>query len=276
MSILADEMICPLPQVELIETDGEPLESDWHRLEMNLLIEVVTVHMGETTDFFVGGNMFIYFNEQQARDRDFRGPDFFFVRGVPLNPPRPYWAVWKERGKYPDLIIELSSPSTIKEDLTTKKDIYEKTFHTHEYICFNPFSGRLDAWRLIHHRFEPIVPDERGWLWCEELGLWLGPWRGKFQGKEDTYLRFYDKQGNLVPTIGEAEQAKASAEQAKASAAQQQAKAAQQQAEAAQQQAEAAQQQAEAARLQAATERKRAEAAEGELARLRAQSQKAN
>jgi Uma2 family endonuclease len=260
MPTVVDETIFPLPQVELIESDGEPLESDWHRLEMNLLIEVVTVHMGDTTDFFVGGNMFIYFNEQQARDRDFRGPDFFFVRGVPLNPPRPYWAVWKESGKYPDMIIELSSPTTIKEDLGIKKETYEKVFHTHEYICYNPFSGRLDAWRLTDHRFEPIVPDKRGWLWCKELNLWLGPWKGKFQGKEDTYLRFYNTEGNLVPTIGEAAQAKAVT--------------AEQQAEAAKQQMELAKQQAEAAKQRADAERLRAEAAEAELARLRAQSDK--
>jgi hypothetical protein len=26
--------------------------------------------------------------------------------------------------------------------------------------------------------YQPINPDERGWLWCESLGLWLGPWAG--------------------------------------------------------------------------------------------------
>src|SRR3954451_8053399 len=90
----ADERPVPLPQVELIETDGEPLESDWHRIEINLLAELVYVHFAGRDDFFAGGNMFIYYSEQQARNRDFRGPDFFFVWGASPNPTRPYWAVW--------------------------------------------------------------------------------------------------------------------------------------------------------------------------------------
>src|SRR5437016_3924489 len=80
-----DPTICPVPKVELLETDGEPLESDWHRLEMNLLIDVVTVRQGDRQDYFVGGNMFIYFDEEQARHRNYRGPDFFFVNGGTNN-----------------------------------------------------------------------------------------------------------------------------------------------------------------------------------------------
>jgi Uma2 family endonuclease len=250
MATVVDETICPIPRVQLIETDGEPLESDWHRLAMNLLIDVVAFFQRPRTDYFVGGNMFIYFNLEQARNRDFRGPDFFFVKGVPLHLPRLYWAVWMEQGKYPDLIIELSSPGTIQEDLTTKKDFYETVFHTHEYFCFDPDKGMLQGWRLVDHRFEPMTPNEYGWLWCKELGLWLGTWKGKYQDKENVYLRFYDVQGNLVPTSAEG---------------------ALQEALAARNQAEAAKQQAETAKQQAQTDRTRAEAAEAKLARFKAQ-----
>ena len=79
MTKVLDPTVVPLPQVELIETDGEPLESDWHRLAMNLLIDVVTFMLQGQSDYFVGGNMFIYFDEERARNRDFRGPDFFFI-----------------------------------------------------------------------------------------------------------------------------------------------------------------------------------------------------
>ena len=58
-----------LPQVDLIETDGEPLESDWHRIAMNILIDSVKYHLRHRQDFYVGGNMFMYFSEEQARNR---------------------------------------------------------------------------------------------------------------------------------------------------------------------------------------------------------------
>lgn len=241
LQIEVDEV--PQPPSDLIESDGVPLESDWHRLAMNLLIEIVTYHLRDRDGYFVGGNMFIYFNRQQARNLDYRGPDFFFVWDRPLNPPRPYWAVWDEDGRYPNVIIELSSPRTIKEDRTTKKTIYERTFRTPEYYMYDPAERQLDGWRLVNDRYQPIQPNERGWLWCEQLGLWLGLTDSSYLAKEALYLRFYNEAGELVPTLGEATK----------------------------QRAEEAELTARAAQQRADAERQRAEAAEAELAKLKAQ-----
>ena len=105
-----------LPRVDLIETDGEPLESDWHRAAIALLIEIVSWLFRERSDYYVGGNMFIYYSEEQARTRKYRGPDFFYVDGVKRLPQRPYWVVWREGGRYPDVIIELLSKKTEKTE----------------------------------------------------------------------------------------------------------------------------------------------------------------
>src|SRR5207237_2402806 len=136
----------------VVGTDGQSLESWWHRMAMNLLIEVVTYHLHQRNDFYVGGNMFIYFSTVQARNRDFRGPDFFFVEGVNREPMRPYWAVWLEGGRYPDVIVEILSPRTATEDRTTKKNIYEQVFRTAEYYCYDPETQQLEGWQL--HRSE--------------------------------------------------------------------------------------------------------------------------
>ena len=60
----------PHPPTNLPEEDGVPLESDWHRLAMNLLIELVTLHKLGRENYFVGGNMFIYFSNEQVRNQD--------------------------------------------------------------------------------------------------------------------------------------------------------------------------------------------------------------
>ncbi|MSU77764.1 MAG: hypothetical protein EXS16_06680 [Gemmataceae bacterium] len=70
------------PDELLISEDGENLESDWHRIELNLLIELTDQWITGRDDYFVGGNMFIYFDEEHARNRNFRGPDYFFVWGA--------------------------------------------------------------------------------------------------------------------------------------------------------------------------------------------------
>ena len=206
------ETSVPLPAVQLLESDGIPLETHWHVLQIGLLIDVVTYHLSGRDDYYAGGNMFLYYSAEQARNRDYRGPDFFYVNGANRLPIRPYWAVWEEGGRYPDAIVELLSPTTAKEDRTTKKALYERVFRTREYVCYDPLTQRLEGWRIgPHGRYRPIKANAKGWLWIEELDLWLGTWRGKYQEYDQVWLRFYDKDGRLVPTGKEAEARRAAA-----------------------------------------------------------------
>ena len=190
-------------ELELMEEDGIPLETQWHRIQMNMLIDLVFFWWKDRDNFFVGGNMFIYFNYEQAKNRDYRGPDVFVVDNVDGKKNRPYWAVWEEKDRYPDIIIELASPSTISIDLGFKKNIYEKIFKTKEYYCYNPDKQELLGWKLVEGRYEALKPNEEGWLYSEKLGVWLGKWEGKRQRVEAVWLRFFTKNKELVPTSEE-------------------------------------------------------------------------
>ena len=105
MSIEIEPQVA-LPNVSLVETDGVPLESHWHVLQIGLLIELLAYWFRDRNDYYASGNMFIYFSEEQARNREYRGPDFFYVDGASRLPLRPYWAVWQEGGRYPDVITQ--------------------------------------------------------------------------------------------------------------------------------------------------------------------------
>jgi Uma2 family endonuclease len=202
------EMLFPevdLPAIELPAEDGVPLESNWHRIQMNLLIDSTHYHWRDRRDYFAGGNMFIYFSSEQVRNRDYRGPDFFVVKGVAGEHDRDSWIVWEEKGRYPNLVIELASPSTIDIDLGSKKELYEQTFHTPEYYVFNPDGSQLFGWRLTASRYVELEPNNQGWLWSEEMGLWLGAWQGEVQRVAATWLRFYTNDGLPVSTLAEAE-----------------------------------------------------------------------
>ncbi len=194
---------------ELVDTDGEPMESPWHRAEIGLLIETIVWHWRGRTDYFVGGNMFIYFSLSYARQKKYKGPDFFLAKGVDGTRDRRYWWVFEEDGKYPDAIVELLSPTTAHDDLTTKKKLYEKTFKTHEYFCYDPETKKLQGWRLIDDRYQPIRTNDKGWLWCEELELFLGTWDGVYLEKRDTWLRFFDEKGTVVLVKAESEEQRA-------------------------------------------------------------------
>ncbi len=227
----------PEPPTDLIFDDGVPLESNRHRIAMNALIRSMLVAYADRNDYFAGGNMFVYYSRDQKMNRDFRGSDFFVALNVDGNRERQGWVVWEEGGHYPDVIVEFLSPTTEVQDRGVKKDLYERTFKLPNYFIYDPFKpDSLQGWQLdVNRGYQPLTPNERGWLWCEVLGLWLGTWEGVIDREPSVgschWLRFYDPQGNLVPLPEEV--------------AQQQAETAQQQAEAAQQQAELERQRAE-------------------------------
>ena len=64
------------PPTDLIFDDGEPLESNRHRVSINLLCDSLLEVYRDRTDFFTGGNMFIYFSREQVKNKDFKGPNY--------------------------------------------------------------------------------------------------------------------------------------------------------------------------------------------------------
>ena len=102
-----EQVLAELQQIMLPETDGVPLDSPWHRDNINLLADSLKHHWRHRQDFFVGGNMAVYFSLKQARNRDFLGPDVFVVNGrVDLQTPRDVWAIWQENNRGLDVAIE--------------------------------------------------------------------------------------------------------------------------------------------------------------------------
>jgi Uma2 family endonuclease len=69
MSQPAIAALAPLP-FELVENDEEPLESDWHVQQLPLLRQVIRRAMAERgrTDFYIGTNLFVYYSVDQARE----------------------------------------------------------------------------------------------------------------------------------------------------------------------------------------------------------------
>ncbi|MEM9004253.1 MAG: Uma2 family endonuclease, partial [Cyanobacteria bacterium P01_F01_bin.86] len=218
-------------------SDEPPLESDFHRDQIDLLIQLLRWWWRDRQDVYISGNLTIYYNEEQLKSRDFRGPDFFVVFGTE-NKPRKSWVVWGENGQYPNLIVEILSASTAKVDRGLKKELYQNTFRTPEYFLFDPQDFTLEGFQLLKGHYEPIQPNAQSYLWSEQLGLYLG--------KHDNKLRFFTAQGQLISSPEE-------------------------RAEQEQQRAEQERQRAEQERQRAEQERQRAEQAEAQLALLRAQ-----
>lgn len=104
-SLTQFEIILPPTQDELPCDDGVPMETQRHKLQLDLLIDGLVLWLEQREDGYVGGNMFLYYSMDQLRNQDFLRPDFFAVIDVPKG-ERKSWVVW-EQGKAPDVIIEL-------------------------------------------------------------------------------------------------------------------------------------------------------------------------
>ena len=197
------EFDAQMPDGSRLLSHNFDMESSLHYMQLLLLVTCLEwfwrdgqrpAPEGYHQDYFIGANLTIYFSRQQLKSEDSRGPDFFLVKNVEKR-PRTSWVVWEEEGRYPDLIIELLSDSTAKNDRGLEKTLYQDRFKTTEYFWFSPDSLEFEGFRLGQRGYETIVPNAQGWSWSQELGLYLGV--------HDSKLRYFQPNGELVPTLEE-------------------------------------------------------------------------
>jgi Uma2 family endonuclease len=211
-------------------SDGRPMgETDLHRQDMLELIESLKLFY-ESQRVYVSGNLLIYY--ERGNKRKHVSPDVFVVKGIDPH-PRDNYLLWNE-GKGPDVVIEVTSASTRKEDVDRKYKLYRDVLEVREYFLFDPRSEflnpSLQGHRLVDGRYIDMEVVS-GRLPSDELGLHL-----EQHGSE---LRLWDPNTDRwLPTPDEARR----------------------QADAARQQADAARQEAERDRQREVEARQRAEA----------------
>ncbi len=179
-----------LPPCDLY-SDEPPLETELHLEQIMLLLKCIKWLWQDRSDFYAAGNLTIYYSLNERRSEDFRGPDFFVVLNTERK-TRKSWTVWEEGGKYPNVILEILSPSTAKTDKAFKKTLYQDTFRTPDYFWFDPYSLEFAGFHLLDGKYESLQPNAQGHLWSQQLGLYLGIYQG--------LLRFFTPEGQLVPT----------------------------------------------------------------------------
>jgi Uma2 family endonuclease len=192
----------PPTQDELPYSDGMPMESQQHVLQMILLIATLQRYFAGVRDVFVGGNMFVYFSPDQVNTHDFRGPDVFVALDVPTH-MRKSWVVWDEK-RGPDVVIELLSDSTAAIDKGEKLLVYQDQLRVPEYFWFHPLTAEFDGVVLVDGVYRPLSSTTPGMLPCERLGLSLVVWEGEYSGGRNRWLRWATPDGEVLPTSEEA------------------------------------------------------------------------
>lgn len=123
-------------------------------------------------------------------------PDVFVVRGVPKG-LRPNYLLWEERPL--DVVIELTSKTTMMEDIEDQYNLCVDKLGVKEYFLFDPEEEYLNpsfqGYRKVKDQFRPIKP-VGGRLPSKVLGLHLE--------RDGTQLRLWNPaDGERLPTPAE-------------------------------------------------------------------------
>jgi len=125
----------------------------------------------------VGGNQFVYYNPANGRDNI--SPDVYVVFGVEVLAPAK-WCTWVE-GKFPDIVFEITSPSTQAHDLSEgprgKRRLYA-ALGAQEYYIYDPqqvMVPPLLGYESRGGRMEPLAALAGGGVWSPLLGTELRP-----------------------------------------------------------------------------------------------------
>jgi Uma2 family endonuclease len=179
-------------EVEYPESDGKPIaETELHLLVMFEVIESLRAWYAANTRVWVGGNQLLYYVEGDPRRCT--SPDVMVALGIGKKPLRRTYLVWKE-GKAPDVVIEVSSRKTRREDLGKKFELYRDVLKVREYFLFDPLAEylkpSLKGYRLLKGEYVPI-PSLDGRLPSKVLGLHLerdGEWLRLYNPKTERWL----------------------------------------------------------------------------------------
>jgi hypothetical protein len=147
----------PTHQIFYPETDGKPMaESDLHRkLTMRLINLLQRFFVGQRV--YVSGNLLLYYEEGNRYKSV--APDCFIVLGLAQTDRRAY-QTWVE-GKVPEVVFEVSSKSTQREDFGKKMRLYAD-LGVREYFIYDPTGDYLDpqlvAFELQGGGYVPMQP----------------------------------------------------------------------------------------------------------------------
>jgi Uma2 family endonuclease len=179
-------------------------ETGVHVDVMLAVLEILRRHYSGNDRVAVLASMFVY--HEEGDPTKVVCPDVFVTLNVPRNTIRRTFKVWEE-GKGPDLVIEITSKETRKEDLHKKFDLYRDVLGVREYFLFDPLEEYLEpslqGFRLIDGRYGSVAWAGAG-LFSEVLGLRLE--------RDEMDLRFFDHgTGRRIPTGDEFGRAEADA-----------------------------------------------------------------
>ncbi|MEH2008763.1 Uma2 family endonuclease [Nostoc sp.] len=195
---------------QLITEDDTPVDNFASEKQQRLLVGSLYSSLQSQT-FLAAANVGIYHTDGQPAIV----PDVFLSLDVQV--PENWWEkqnrcymVWRF-GKPPEVVLEIVSNKE-GDELGKKQQIYEHMRASY-YIVYDPNQHLGEkVLRVYELRGRRYFETSENWL--EQVGLGVTLWEGKFEDRQDTWLRWCYQDGTVLLTGDErAEQERQRAEQ---------------------------------------------------------------
>lgn len=198
----------PEPDISHIETeDDTPVDNIFSEKQQRLLTESLYTswrgHPTKDRPFVALANVGLFF----AIDEPALVPDMLLSLDAHL--PEELWEkkhrsyfIW-EYGKPPEVVVEVVSNRKGGE-LGKKKKRYAQIGIAY-YVVFDPARQLGNKVVYLFERRGGEYVEVRK-LWLPAVGLGLTVWNGEYEGQLEDWLRWCDREGNLIATGAEATQ----------------------------------------------------------------------
>jgi Uma2 family endonuclease len=213
---LLEEIVTP-DYTTIVTEDDTPVDSFQSEKQQRLLVEPLYSSWQPGIPFIAAANVGLFF----ALKQDPIVPDALLSLGaeIPadwsLKQNRSYFT-W-EIGKFPEVVIEIVS-NRKGDELGDKKMNYARMGIAY-YAVFDPLKQLQGTNELNNSLLKIWVLNAKTYVelsapcWLESVGLGLTLWEGVFEGRQDLWLRWCDRTGQVIPTGAErAEQAESKAQ----------------------------------------------------------------
>jgi Uma2 family endonuclease len=213
--ILAPEnLTAPQPDhTQLPANDGVPVRNSlepWQSALLSETVEPAVRAKHPEGDYFIGQDCGIYWEKSDPPSKGCKAPDWYLVPGVPRlldGQMRRSYVLWQELVA-PLILLEYASDGGDEErdrtPTTGKFWVYERRIRPAYYGIYLPDEGSLEMYQLVADHFERMKANAEGRYVISYLNAQIGIWHGEYAGFEIPWLRWWDAQGNLLPTGEEA------------------------------------------------------------------------
>jgi Uma2 family endonuclease len=193
-----------LPNVDaLVTEDDTPVDNLFSAKQQRLLVEPLYSSWagpGDGRPFLADANVGVFYSVRQSP----LVPDTFL--SLDVQAPEDLWTrsnrsyfTW-EYGKPPDVVIEVVSNQKGAEAERKLRD-YARIGVPY-YVIFDPIN-QLQAGVLRVYRLHEGVYHQTTEGWLPMVGLGLMLWQGVYEGLLQTWLRWCDRDGVVIPTGAE-------------------------------------------------------------------------